>query len=136
MKNITFKKVDIHLKRADYEKLGEESGNFRVRIHDSIRQERILDDGFRLEWNRKVTLEPESLYRILVVFEVECFYDDQTKAFLSEQEMDLKSFIEKNQWHIMKKYNVPNRMSFLIAQLSAYHRMNPLITPPVVPKKH
>ncbi len=67
MKNITFKKVDIHLKKADYEKLGEESGNFRVRIHDSIRQERILDDGFRLEWNRKVTLEPESLYRILVV---------------------------------------------------------------------
>ena len=128
--NINFKVVDSRLLEVRFKALTPIDGRLSMKIDDLIEPTDIRDDGFTLTFSRHVHLEPESMFDILVSFEVRCVFDDAAKSFFKSRTNDIQPFIEKSKDTIIRKKNIGNQASLLIGQLTSYQGMNPVILPP------
>lgn len=128
--NINFKLVESRLSAVRFKSLKPIDGKLSMKIDDLIEPTEIHDGGFTLMFSRHVHLDPESMFDILVSFEVRCVFDQVAKDFFSSRPNDIKPFIEKSKETIVRKKNIGNQASLLIGQLTAFQGMNPVILPP------
>ena len=129
-KMVNFKKIETKLLEANYVALEEKVGGFSVVTDENIKYENINRNGFDLLYSRRVTLKPQALFSISVKYLISCEFDDEAmKHFNGDKDM-ISAFIDKRKVEIIKKKNIGNIVSLLVAQLSSYHAMNPIILPP------
>lgn len=132
---VNFEFIKASLNKAEYRKLKDTQGDFKVVVTDDINQKNITTKGFHLVAKREVELNPKALFKISVEFIIECKFDEKSIKYFNEDSKKIMEFIEKRKQDIVKSRNIGNQMSLIVAQLSAYHSMNPLILPPYpIPK--
>lgn len=127
---INFKSIQPYLDKVDYTRRKDNQGNFTIKIDDSIEAQKVSPEGFTLKAVRTVELDPKALFKIKVVYIIECEFDEDAKTYFNEDLEKIKAFIEKRKTNIVKSRNIGNQMSLIIGQLSSFHSMNPLIIPP------
>jgi len=132
--NINFKMITSRLKDVRYTSLDGAKGNFGVKMDDLIEPTDMHDNGFTLLYTRHIHLEPEAMFDMTISFEIKAYFDDEARDFFVKRRNQLEAFIEKAKEGIARRQHVGNQMALIVAQLTQFQGMNPIIIPPY-PKK-
>jgi len=129
-RNINFKMITSRLKDVRYQGLEGAKGNFNVKMDDLIEPTHMHDNGFTLLFTRHIHLEPEGMFDMTISFEIKAHFDEDARNFFIDKRNQLEPFIEKVKDSLVRRQNVGNQMSLIVAQLTQFQGMNPIIIPP------
>ena len=107
-------------------------GHFQVNTDDSIDNLVIDEQGINFDYTRHVSLVPEALFDVEVVFNYSARFDQKTIDYLKTIDFKLE---KKAIFNIVSNTIMPQMASMIISNLTVINGGNPLVTQPTVVKK-
>ncbi len=125
---INLRNQKMALEKATFERKDFITKTIKVLIIDEI--ENLSIDGQSLSFlvKRKVTLDPQSVFNLEIVFSYSASIDEET---FKTMQSDGKELTESNLISIVNNSYIPQTASMIISNLTSINGGNPLITPPV-----
>lgn len=128
-RKINLKQIETFLESINY-KYESEKGRFKLDIDEIVEPFDCDDEFINIRLTRKVIIEPVKLFSLEVSFVVRGKIDEVDKAFFQGDIDKIYHFAEKNKYEIIKSQTVCSQSSLLIAQITSFINMNPIILPP------
>jgi hypothetical protein len=126
--NINLRNQKMALEKATFERKDFITKTIKVLVVDSIESLTINGQNLSFFVKRKVTLDPQSVFDLEIVFSYSASIDDESyKTMQSEG----KEFAENDYISIINNSYIPQTASMIISSLTSINGGNPLITPPV-----
>lgn len=115
------------LKDVSYTKIErvDELAEFELKITDAINTE-LDGDNLKITFSREIYFEPESMFKLKVVFEVILHLNEGVNEKVTSVDWEKELLNNPNPY----LGNVVSRISHLIADITASFGQQPLITPP------
>ena len=126
-----------HLREINYQQLPNTKGDteFKTGINDDITVDVRAEKGLLVIMTRNVTITPAALFALSVTLSVEFPFNKNTYKDINWSDVDLRTEIVNDSSGLMN--DLLNRVSLIIAQITAISGDTPLVTPPILmmPKK-
>jgi hypothetical protein len=129
-RTINLKQIESFLESINYRFHSNEKGKFKINIDEIVEPFDCNDEFINIRLTRKVIIEPANLFSLEVSFVVRGKFDESDKAFFQGDKDKIYNFVEKNKYEIIKNQTVCSQSSLLIAQITSFLNMNPVILPP------
>ena len=125
--NIILVNQVISLDSVSFQKKENLKGTFRVNATDVFSDLIINEDGISFKYKRHISLEPEALFDVSIVFSYSAKFDQTSSVAMKERNYVLNNeHIEK----IINNTTMPQTASLLVSNLTVTNGGNPLITQP------
>ena len=131
--NINLINQKMTLIKVVFEKKNNQVGQFQVNTQDSIDNLSINEDGISFNYSRHVSLIPEALFDIEVMFNYSARFDQKSIDILREKDFKLENKAIKT---IISNTIMPQTASMIISNLTVINGGNPLVTQPSVAISH
>ncbi len=130
-KQISFKKIDAKLQSVQYQSLENMMNTYSINYTDQVELKSFTDIDMEIIFKRHLFLEPRGVFDIGVEFIIQYIFIDQCKgSFLTKEEAN--QFYEKNKKQMLEDSQVGSKASLLIAQLTSFQDLKPIIVPPMI----
>jgi hypothetical protein len=134
-KKITAENIHIRLAAVQFKALPQVDGNFNVVSFDTVEVKAASKEGFSILYSREVRLDPSAIFSLLVAFEVSGTFDQASLDFYKDDPKGFGRWVSKYQDNLVGDSGAPRLASALIASITAYDGLNPVVLAPILHKR-
>ena len=126
---------EFYLNKINYNRLekGDEQVEYALNYRDNI-EVKLKDDGVELVVERLLKFNPEEIFELSVSFGAVLKFDFSKKEEYDWEEVDLAEEFRENGGFVM--VNLMNRISLVVAEITASFGQQPIILPPIPASKN
>lgn len=126
---------EFYLNKINYNRLekGDEQVEYDLNYKDSI-EVKLKDDGVELVVERLLKFNPEEIFELSVSFGAVLKFDLSKQGEYQWEEVDLAEEFRENGGFVM--VNLMNRISLVVAEITASFGQQPIILPPIPASKN
>jgi len=134
-KKITAENICLHLAGVEFKSLPQIDGNFQVVSFDTVEVKGASKEGFSILYTRDVHLNPNAIFSLVVSFEISGVFDQASIDFYKNDPQGFERWVNKYQDNLVSDSGAPRLASALIASVTAYDNLNPVVLPPMLHKR-
>jgi len=135
VKKITAENIHLRLADVQFKALPQVDGNFQVVSFDSVDVKSASKEGFSILFSREVHLNPNAIFSLMVSFEVLGTFDQASLDLYKNDPQGFARWVSKYQDNLVSDSGAPRLASALIASITSYDSLNPVVLPPVLHKR-